>query len=157
MAQISLYVDDDVKSNAEKALDEIGLSMSAAINIFLKKVARERRIPFELSADWTQADNLNADASTAINEIKRNAEKYTVYNSFSDLLCAVECRCADGNGPFYVTKSGCAPLVLMDIEYFERMARELSEAQALAAAMKDLETGRTVDGDSAIANVRNKI
>lgn len=51
MAQISLRVDDDVKRNAEITLNDIGLSMSAAINIFLKKVAREKRIPFELSAD----------------------------------------------------------------------------------------------------------
>lgn len=51
MAQISLRVDDDVKRNAELTLNDIGLSMSAAITIFLKKVAREKRIPFELSAD----------------------------------------------------------------------------------------------------------
>ena len=51
MAQISLRVDDDVKRGAEQTFDDIGLSMSTAINIFLKKVARERRIPFELSAD----------------------------------------------------------------------------------------------------------
>lgn len=51
MAQISFRVDDDVKRDAEKTLDAIGLSMSAAMNIFLKTVARERRIPFELSAD----------------------------------------------------------------------------------------------------------
>lgn len=51
MAQISLRVDDDVKCRAEKTLDEIGLSMSSAINIFLKTVVRENRIPFELSAD----------------------------------------------------------------------------------------------------------
>lgn len=51
MAQISLRVDDDVKRRAEKIFDEIGLSMSTAINIFLKTVVRENRIPFELSAD----------------------------------------------------------------------------------------------------------
>lgn len=51
MAQISLRVDDDVKCNAERTFDEIGLSMSAAINIFLKAVVRENRIPFELSGD----------------------------------------------------------------------------------------------------------
>ena len=51
MAQISLRVDDEVKRRAEQTFDDIGLSMSTAINIFLKKVARERRIPFELSAD----------------------------------------------------------------------------------------------------------
>lgn len=51
MAQISLRVDDEVKRRAEQTFDEIGLSMSTAINVFLKKVARERRIPFELSVD----------------------------------------------------------------------------------------------------------
>lgn len=51
MAQINLHIDDDVKYNAEKTLNDIGLSMSAAINIFLKTVIRENRIPFELSAD----------------------------------------------------------------------------------------------------------
>ena len=51
MAQISLRVDDDVKRGAEQTFEDIGLSMSTAINIFLNKVARERRIPFELSAD----------------------------------------------------------------------------------------------------------
>ncbi len=51
MAQISLRVDDAVKREAETIFEEIGLSMTTAINIFLKAVAREKRIPFELSAD----------------------------------------------------------------------------------------------------------
>lgn len=51
MAQISFRIDDKVKSDAEKTLDAIGLSMSSAMTIFLKTVAREKRIPFELSAD----------------------------------------------------------------------------------------------------------
>ncbi|MCI7239350.1 MAG: type II toxin-antitoxin system RelB/DinJ family antitoxin [Anaerococcus sp.] len=51
MAQINLRVDDEVKKNAEGVFDEIGISLSAAINIYLKKVARDRRIPFELTAD----------------------------------------------------------------------------------------------------------
>lgn len=51
MAQISLRVDDDVKKNAERTFDNIGISMSSAINIFLKTVIRENKIPFELAAD----------------------------------------------------------------------------------------------------------
>lgn len=51
MAQISLRVDDELKRNAERTLDEIGLSMSTTINIFLKTVVRENLIPFELYAD----------------------------------------------------------------------------------------------------------
>lgn len=51
MAQISLRIDDDVKKGAEQACADIGLSMTTAITVFLKKVAREKRIPFELSVD----------------------------------------------------------------------------------------------------------
>lgn len=57
MAQISLRIDDDVRRGAEQALNDIGLSMSAAVNVFLKKVAREKRIPFELSADPFYSEN----------------------------------------------------------------------------------------------------
>ena len=50
MAQIDLRIDDDIKKDAEAVLDDIGISMTAAITIFLKKVANEQRIPFELTA-----------------------------------------------------------------------------------------------------------
>jgi len=59
MAQISLRVDDDVKEQAEQVCVDIGISMSAAINIFLKKLGREHRIPFEVSADpFYSAENI---------------------------------------------------------------------------------------------------
>lgn len=51
MAQISLRIDDEIKRSAEKACEDIGMSMSTAITIYLKKLGRERRIPFEVSAD----------------------------------------------------------------------------------------------------------
>lgn len=56
MAQISLRVDDDVKKSAEQACADIGMSMSTAINIYLKKLGREKRIPFEVSADPFYSD-----------------------------------------------------------------------------------------------------
>lgn len=51
MAQVNFRVDDTIKAKAENACAAMGLTMSAAINIFLTKVANERRIPFEVSAD----------------------------------------------------------------------------------------------------------
>lgn len=51
MAQISVRVDDAVKRDAEQTFNEIGLSMNTAITVFLKACAREKRIPFELSAE----------------------------------------------------------------------------------------------------------
>ena len=50
-SQVSFRIDEDVKKSAERALDDMGLTMSAAITVFLKKVGREHRIPFEISAD----------------------------------------------------------------------------------------------------------
>ena len=51
MAQISLRIEDDVKKKAEQACADIGMSLSTAITIYLKKLGRERRIPFEVSVD----------------------------------------------------------------------------------------------------------
>lgn len=70
MAQISLRIDDEVKRNAERTLDDIGLSMSAAINIFLKTVAREHRIPFELSADPFYSRENMAELERRVEEIR---------------------------------------------------------------------------------------
>lgn len=49
--QVSFRIDEDVKQNAELALNDMGLTMSAAITVFLKKVGKEHRIPFEITAD----------------------------------------------------------------------------------------------------------
>ncbi|MCM1334910.1 MAG: type II toxin-antitoxin system RelB/DinJ family antitoxin [Bacteroides sp.] len=50
-AQVSFRIDEEVKQSAERVLNDMGLTMSAAITVFLKKVSRERRIPFEINAD----------------------------------------------------------------------------------------------------------
>lgn len=51
MAQISLRIDDEVERSAEQVCADIGMSLSTAINIYLKKLGRERRIPFKVKAD----------------------------------------------------------------------------------------------------------
>ena len=45
MAQVSFRVDDEIKKKAERTFNDIGISMSTAINIYLKAVVRENRIP----------------------------------------------------------------------------------------------------------------
>ena len=56
MAQLNFRIDDSLKTKAEKACSDIGLTLSAAINVFLTKVANERRIPFEITADPFYSD-----------------------------------------------------------------------------------------------------
>lgn len=68
----------------------------------------------------------------------------------------IERRCAEENGPVYVTKNGYGRLVVMDIEYYERTMRKMYEAQALIAGMEDVEAGRTKDGVSVLQNMGEK-
>lgn len=48
---VNFKLDADVKKDMEQACAQMGLSMSAAFTVFAKKVAREQRIPFEISVD----------------------------------------------------------------------------------------------------------
>ncbi|MBQ6479390.1 MAG: type II toxin-antitoxin system RelB/DinJ family antitoxin [Erysipelotrichaceae bacterium] len=48
---INFRMDEDMKIQMEEVCKEMGLSMSSAFIMFAKKVIRERRIPFEISAD----------------------------------------------------------------------------------------------------------
>ena len=68
----------------------------------------------------------------------------------------VERRCAEENGPVYVTKNGYGRLVVMDIEYYEKTMRKLYEAQALIAGMEDVKNGRVKDGAAVIDGLRDK-
>lgn len=77
MAQISLRVDDDIKRSAERTFDDIGLSMSTAINIFLKTVVRENRIPFELAADPFYSEENMTRLRKAVDDL--NAGRGTVH------------------------------------------------------------------------------
>ena len=51
MAQLSMRIDENVKRKAEIACDALGLTMTAAINLYLVKLGNEMRIPFEVSVD----------------------------------------------------------------------------------------------------------
>jgi DNA-damage-inducible protein J len=53
MAQtmVNFRMDEELKKSMEKVCSDMGLSMTAAFTIFAKKVSREKRIPFEISAD----------------------------------------------------------------------------------------------------------
>ncbi len=72
MAQISLRIDDEVKKSAEQVCADIGISMSTAITIYLKKLGREKRIPFELSADPFYSDENMARLKKSIAQMETN-------------------------------------------------------------------------------------
>ncbi len=48
---ITVRVDDKTKKEAATVFKNVGLDMSAAINVFLKQAIRSNGIPFPISAD----------------------------------------------------------------------------------------------------------
>ena len=68
----------------------------------------------------------------------------------------VERRCAEENGPVFVTKNGYGRLVVMDIEYYEHTMQKMHEASALLEGLADVKSGRTSDGESAVSAIRRR-
>lgn len=68
----------------------------------------------------------------------------------------VERLCAEENGPVFVTKNGYGRLVVMDLDYYEKTMRKMDEATTILDGLKDIKSENTVEGDTAISNIRNK-
>ena len=45
----TLRIDDKLKADCDTVFDDLGISMTSAIMLFLKQVVRTRGIPFEIS------------------------------------------------------------------------------------------------------------
>ena len=75
----TIRIDPVVKKDAVKVLDDIGISMSAAINTFLKAVVREEGMPFDIKIDRpkTRSNHRNAKLNHAF--IVKKDEFYTQY------------------------------------------------------------------------------
>ena len=63
---VNIRMDADLKRQFESFCSDMGLTMSAAFNIFARKAVREYRIPFEISGE-----NPNAETIEAINEVRQ--------------------------------------------------------------------------------------
>ena len=89
MAQtnVNIRMDDELKRRLDLFCSEIGITASAALNIFAKAVVRQQRIPFELSLNVP-----NEVTVKAIEEGRRLAQDENTkrYASMSDLRMALE-------------------------------------------------------------------
>lgn len=48
---VNIRMDENVKKSMEKLCNELGITISAAFNIFARKMIRENGIPFDVTAD----------------------------------------------------------------------------------------------------------
>jgi DNA-damage-inducible protein J len=82
---LNIRTDKDIKEQAEQIFSELGLSMTTAVNMFLRTTIRERGIPFALRLDVP-----NETTAAAIEEGRRIALDSNVkgYTSMDELKAA---------------------------------------------------------------------
>lgn len=86
MAQGSLTIklDNETKKEFNEFCEEIGINMTTAINMFIKKVVREQRIPFELSLNKPNLETLQAIQESE--DILSGRKKVKSFNSVEELF-----------------------------------------------------------------------
>lgn len=57
---MSIRMDTELKKQADAMFSDMGLNMTTAMNMFLRQVVRQGRIPFEIATDIPNAETLAA-------------------------------------------------------------------------------------------------
>lgn len=78
---MSIRMDTELKKQAEAMLSDMGLNMTTAMNMFLRQVVRQGRIPFEIATDIPNAETL-----AAINDVNNNQNVSKAYDSMEELM-----------------------------------------------------------------------
>lgn len=81
---ITIRMDENVKRNFETFCEDIGMSMSTAINIFAKKAISEYRIPFEVSAP--KPNKATLQAMSEVERMKQDPTHGKSYNTVEDTM-----------------------------------------------------------------------
>ena len=68
----------------------------------------------------------------------------------------IERKCAEENGPVFVTKNGYGRLVVMDIDYYQRTMQSMEEARTVNRGIDDYTQGKLVEGKSSLSKLRDK-
>ena len=79
-AKINVNVDKGTKEAVEVLLDEMGLTMTAAINMYLKRILLEQGIPFDVNVRIPNA--VTIAALDEFTEMQRNPGAYKKYPTF---------------------------------------------------------------------------
>ena len=80
-SNISLRIGENLKKQFDLLCDKLGLSMSTAINIFVKTVVREQRIPFEISLNTP-----NKELQKAIEDVENGVGLSKKFDNVDDAI-----------------------------------------------------------------------
>lgn len=77
---VNIRMDTALKKQFEAFCADVGITMTAAINIFAKRTVRENRIPFEVTGDIP-----NSETREAIQEVQRMKADPSIGKTYTDV------------------------------------------------------------------------
>lgn len=83
MASVNMNIrmDSNIKKQAQQIFADLGLDMSTAVNLFLRKAIRENGIPFDLKLDTPNEETLKA-----IEDVNNGRNLSKVFSSVEELM-----------------------------------------------------------------------
>ena len=82
---LHIRIEPKIKQKAEKTLNELGLSITEAINVFLNQVILHDGIPFEI-----KKPKYNKETIQALEDTKNNINQSQPFNNVNDMFEELE-------------------------------------------------------------------
>ena len=83
-SMLSIRVDSNDKKNFETFCNNTGMNVSTAINMFIKTVVREQRIPFEIKSDEYDRE-IYYKLLEAEKEMETSTKRYTAEEALESM------------------------------------------------------------------------
>ena len=83
-ANLSVRIDEKDKKNFEMFCNETGMNVSVAINMFIKYVLREHKLPFEIKADPFYSENNIKYLEKIVADIENGKAKFEEHELVED-------------------------------------------------------------------------
>jgi len=83
-SSIHVRVEPKVKKQVEDILENLGMTSTEAINIYLRQIILNAGIPFEIKTPQFSKDMLEAVAEAK--EMNKHPERYKSYNSVEEFM-----------------------------------------------------------------------
>ena len=81
---LNIRIEPELKREAEKTLDDLGMNVAVAVTIFLKQVVLTESIPFNIKKPKYNDETLEAIKEAL--EIIKNPDKYKSFNNIEELM-----------------------------------------------------------------------
>lgn len=80
----SIKIDPELKRDAQELFDNLGLSLSAAVNMFLRQAVREQAIPFRV-----RIPTYNEETLKAIEDVRQGINVSEPFNTVEEMFEAL--------------------------------------------------------------------